>query len=116
MLTLGTETGSLINHLLSSIDAPVPVVGMGCTIHLWTDRHAATVIAVSASGKTATIQRDHATRTDTNGMSEAQQYAYTPDPDGSRYTVRLTRRGWRISTLGCSVGFGYRREYHDYSF
>jgi hypothetical protein len=29
---LGTQTGSLVNHLYSGTAAPVPVVGMGATV------------------------------------------------------------------------------------
>ena len=61
-MKLGTETGSFVNHVLATQNKPQAVVGMGCTVLSWTDRHAATVIKVTP--KTITVQRDKATRTD----------------------------------------------------
>ena len=93
----------------------VPVVGMGATICYHSDRYPATVIWVSASGKTIRIQEDNAVRTDMNGMSECQDYTYSPDPNGAIRTARLTKRGWKVSK-GPSVALGTRRKYYDYSF
>ena len=44
-MNLGTETGSVMNHLMSRMvrGEPAPRVGMGATLLSWTDRHAATV-------------------------------------------------------------------------
>lgn len=115
MLKAGTETGSLMNHLMSR-SAGKPAIGMGATVLAWTDRHAATVVAVSASGKTCTVREDMATRTDSNGMSENQSYTYTPDPNGREWTFRLTSKGWRAADGGPGLLLGERRHYHDFSF
>ena len=111
MLTAGTETGSLMNHLLSRGNV-APQVGMGVTLLFWTDREAGTIIKVNP--KTFTVQMDHAKRTDNNGMSESQEYEYTPNPNGRIYVFRLTKKGWRSKGTGCLIG--QRRQYHDYSF
>jgi hypothetical protein len=48
-MNIGTQTSSLVNHLYSrmTIGAPAPEVGMAATTLSWTDRHAATVTAVT---------------------------------------------------------------------
>ena len=54
MLRLGTETGSLVNHVWSRTRPVGPedvCEGMGATFLSWTDRHAATVHAVWTEGK-----------------------------------------------------------------
>lgn len=107
-------TGSLINNILP--DAEKFDVGDGATVLHWTDRTACTVIAVSPSGKTITLQADHAYRTDTNGMSDAQKYRYERDLLGATYTARRNRRGeWKVLRSGQRVVAG-RRSYHDFSF
>lgn len=119
-MKLGTQTGSLVNHLMSGhVGGPVPVVGMGATILCWTDRHAATVVKVSPSGKTVWVQEDTATRTDSNGMSEVQTYEYTANPAAPLKAFRLGKHGWREAGSGGkgnALALGVRRSYHDFSF
>ncbi len=107
------ETGSLFNALMSGTEQPEPVVGMGATITRWTDRSAGTIIKVTKA--TITVREDIATRVDTNGMSEVQEYLYATDPEGRTYTFRKTKRGWRCPE-GHGLGIGYRKAYHDHSF
>jgi hypothetical protein len=114
MLKAGTETGSLTNHLMSRQGPVTPEVGMGVTVLYWTDRKAGTIIKTTA--KTITVQEDTATRIDDNGMSEAQQYEYAPDPDGRITVFRLTKKGWRGPGGGPGLAIGHRDAYHDYSF
>lgn len=114
MLRVGTETGSLVNHLMGGTTSIAPTVGMGITILCWTDRRAATIVAVSKSGKQFEFTYDVATRTDTNGMSECQKYDYTPVPEGPRHTAKLLKKGWRVGSRG--VRLGARNTYYDYSF
>lgn len=111
----GTEHGSLVNLLSGTPRDVVPVVGMGATRLMWSDRVAYTIIAVSASGKSCTVQEDKATRIDSRGMDEAQEYTHESDPEGSTTVVRLTKRGWRSKQLG-RFALGYRSSYHDFSF
>ncbi len=98
----------------------VPAVGMGATICHWTDREACTIVSVSASGKQIVVQKDKATRTDNNGMSEMQGYSYAPDPVGAIRTFTLRKNGRWITKGspmdGTSCHIGHRRQYHDYSF
>lgn len=98
----------------------VPVVGMGATICFLTDRRAGTIVAVSASGKQITVQRDTCTRTDKNGMSECQSYDYAPNPEGTTDTFTFRKNGRWVQKgsdmNGTCCYIGGRREYHDYSF
>jgi hypothetical protein len=111
-MLLGIETGSLVNHVLASY-AHVPKVGEGATEICWSDRLAGTVVGL---GPHAVLwRRDIAKRTDTNGMSECQQYSYSPDPNAPIKTFVLTPKGYKSDT-GSYLSIGYRNEYHDYSF
>lgn len=94
-----------------------PSIGTAATVQVGSDRYPATVVGVTASGKTVTIQYDSYTRTDKNGQSEAQEYTYSPNPNGNVSMVRVTRHGWRIGgQRGTLVVFGYRQAYQDPSF
>jgi hypothetical protein len=110
--------GSLHNTLYDRATGDVtPVVGMGATRIFWSDRHAATIIAVSRTGHKVTVQDDTATRTDKNGMSDAQSYDYAPNPNGP--TAVYTRR--KDGTYRERGGQGrllinVRFHYHDFSF
>ena len=113
----------MINQILSApkLNAPTPTVGMGATVCMFSDRHAMTIIEVSASGKRVVVQEDTATRTDTNGMSDSQQYSYVPNPEGSTQTFTLRKNGrWvrESETMrgGTCLAIGYRQKYHDFSF
>lgn len=109
-------TGSLVNHLMSRSTTIVPEVGMGATLLGWTDRHAATVVRVSASKKTFWLQQDRAIRTDKNGMSECQEYTFERQPNAQARKVVMTKKGWREAGGGYMVALGVREEYHDFSF
>ncbi|TXH11192.1 MAG: hypothetical protein E6R03_14640 [Hyphomicrobiaceae bacterium] len=67
------------------------------------------------------MQEDNYTRIDKNGMSEAQQYEFSPNPEGG--TVVLTKRKngrWvrqgESMKHGTAFAIGYRSRYYDYSF
>lgn len=114
-MKLGIETSSLANHLLSgSVGAPTPEVGMGATILMWTDRHAATIVKVTPTQ--VHVQRDRVVRVDSNGMSESQSYRYEVDPTAEVEVFRLTKNGYRKPGGGHGLRIGDRREYHDFSF
>jgi hypothetical protein len=101
-------------------------VGDGATLRFVTDAHAYTVTAVSASGKTITMQRDKATR-DPSWKPDArpggfaahvannydQRWTYEPDPDGAVRKARLTTRGWMSAGQRVTKG---RHEFYDYNF
>jgi len=134
-MRLGSQTGSLVNHLASAAvrGQPEPVVGMGATVLYWSDRHACTIVEVGTIGKAVkvVVQRDRATRTDKLGMTDSgQQYSYAPDPQGARQTFRQGKDGrwhevhWNRDTKrwngraerGNGLQIGVRREHYDFSF
>jgi hypothetical protein len=112
-MKLGSETGSVINHLLAcSIGQPEAEVGMGATVCYWTDRHAATIVKVTKC--TIHVQEDIATRTDDLGMGDSQSYSYSPDRSAPVIIFRKTKRGWKAG--GMSLLIGVRDHHYDYSF
>jgi hypothetical protein len=103
-----------------------PSAGAGATLHFWTDSHAYTVTAVSASGKTVTMQRDKAQLDPafqpdfhSGGFaghvanSRDQRYTYQPDPAGTVRKARLTKSGWKSSGQRVTPG---RHEFYDHNF
>jgi hypothetical protein len=125
-MRLGSETGSLINHVMSDGNGLTPTVGMGATILGWTDRYPATVVDVQ--GDVIFVQEDTATRLDKNGLSEAQDYSYSPNPCAKLRTFKRDKTGrWRACDMstakrwvfqpgGKQLILGRREKYHDYSF
>lgn len=111
--------GSFQNQQYSKMNSLKPEVGMGATEICWSDRHAYTIIEVINDTKIV-VQQDKATRTDANGMSDAQSYAFSPDLSGSKRTLSLRKNGrWVPVGLGMNDGnfvIGMRQEYYDYSF
>ena len=85
-----SDSGSLINRVMADnqgASVRTPEVGEGATVLHWTDREAATVTEVYPGGLKFRVRVDKATRTDSNGMSDAQTYAYESDPNGREYLV-----------------------------
>lgn len=110
-MKLGTETGNVWNHLMAG--GTKPKVGMGATRLMWTDRHAGTIVKITPTQ--VHVQEDTAKRTDGNGMSEDQQYEYSPNSQGAVHVFRKTKRGYR-NKGGNALCIGERDSYHDYSF
>ena len=102
-----------------------PIVGMGVTQLLYSDRRAFTVIRI-VDDKTIFVQEDTAVRMDNNGMSDSQRYSYNPNPNGHIYELRMCVDGhWRnapfmfqneFMSAGAVFMVGHRDAYHDYSY
>lgn len=104
-------------------------VGDGCTLHLWTDSYACTVI--KKTKKSITIQRDKAILSpvfkpewEVGGFSahctnsEDQSYAYERDKNGETFICHWSEKEGRYrhgsdGSMKVSVG---RHEYYDYNF
>ena len=97
----------------------LPEVGMGATLILWSDRHAYTVVEVK-SPRTIIVQRDNAKRTDNLGMSESQEYSYTPNPNAPKEVFTFRKNGRWVekgkSIRNSPLVLGIREEYYDYYF
>jgi len=128
-MKLGSQTGSLINHVYSREKSPEPVVGMGATILGWSDRHAGTIVNVfDVRGvKHISVQRDISKRIDKNGMSDSQTYEYSPNTQGPVNTFRFRNDRWeevyfntktnRWNKFGSyGIRIDVRDTHHDYSF
>ena len=59
-MNIGSQTGSLINHLYSrmTINEPEPTVGMGVTMLGWTDREAGTIVEVNMKKRYIAVTED----------------------------------------------------------
>ena len=123
-MRLYSETGSLMNHMMSS-SSRQPKVGEGATILGWTDRKAYEVISVSKDGKEVVLQRYSPRRADDRGMTDAQEYIYDTLIE-SYLTLRFRYGRWYEKYEGeegekpfyckAHVIFGEKMEYYDYSF
>ena len=134
MMKLGTQTGSMINHMLSrAVDGePEVKVGMGVTFLSWTDRNPGTIFRVFTAGNATIIEcrADDYKRVDSNGMSESQEYEYKIRPNGGKSFFRKNEKSgfwervtknestgrWNKSNIGCGIRIGEREKYHDFSF
>ncbi len=115
------STNNLISNVIASGIDPQAKVGEGATILYWTDRVAGTIVSVSKTGREIVVQEDKAIRTDSNGMSDAQDYRYEPNPEGIKRTFTLRSNAhWVLKGeslhRGTRAALGIRRHYHDYSF
>jgi hypothetical protein len=97
-------------------------VGDGATYGIGSDRYPFTVVEIK-SETTIIVTADNYRRIDKNGVSESQQYEYTPDPNGCRITVTRRKQGddyvWRKQGDGKGGGvfaFHGRNAYQDPSF
>jgi hypothetical protein len=103
-------------------------VGDGATMHIGSDATAWTVIAVTASGKTITLQGDVAKFDDewkpdivpggfaghcVNQQEQRAHYIIERNPDGPVRKARLTQRGWKSNGTPVSKG---RHPFYDYNF
>ena len=124
-MKLGTQTGSLINHVIAG--AGMPVIAEGATILHWSDRSPGTVVSFDEQKRMVGVQMDKYQRIDQNGMSEDQNYEYTRDEDGFVYYFRLDKNGWNqvrhnVETNrwnkvnGAGVMFGRRERFYDFTF
>lgn len=97
-----------------------PHVGMGATRCYATDRYPFTVVAVSKSGRRITLQEDWSFRTDSNGMSECQEYRYEPNTFAPLVVASLRKDGRWVEVgqngKGSRFVLGSRRRYYDFSF
>jgi len=120
--------GNLMNRIAEGPQAVEPAFDMGCTMTLYSDRHAGTVVAVPAKDRIL-VQEDTAIRTDSNGMSDSQTYRYEKNPRGKLFVFRKDGAGrWREAILnpetnrwkfvlgGRGLMLGERDHYHDFDF
>lgn len=86
--------GSLNNRISERCKQPEPVVGMGVTECLYSDRNPFEIIEVK-DPKNIVVRAMSYKRTDNNGMSESQEYTYFSNPDGQVFHLTLRNGRWR---------------------
>ncbi len=122
-LRAGTQTGSLINHLMSGSAMPEPEVGMGVTILCWTDRKPATIVEViktkAGKVKAIAIQADNYESISGSVFEETVEYKYAPNPDAVKEIYTLRGNGaWAKpgSPARNHLLIGQREKYYDPHF
>ena len=135
--------GSIINRLSESCSAfPLNYevkVGLGGTEYMWSDRKPYTVCVVHNNWKNKGyeiigVQADDYKRIDENGMSEDQDYEFTPNIENTVHYLKSqkvqTKNGimkfyqpvrWNNKTNRWNIGgtpvtLGHRKAYYDFSF
>lgn len=124
MLKFGTETGSLINHMMSRVNGIAPIAGEAATILHWSDRDPATVVSYDEAKQIVALQEDRAICTD----FEQQNYTYERNETGATFHFRREKNGswvqvffnrttgrW-IKSKGMGLTIGRREKYRDRSF
>jgi hypothetical protein len=124
--------GGTCNHAQEQFDAPY--IGGPATICHWSDCDSATVIAISPSGKTVTVQKDSQKILNAPNSNEPdalvtypggfvghtvgdQRWATEPDPEGITYKFRLQKDGrWQMPNKGSTVIFNGRYPHYDFNF
>lgn len=104
-----------------------PEVGMGATLHGWSDSDPYEVVAVSKSGKQITLRAMHAKRDESVTLEwvaggfaghcinqRDQRWILSSDPEGKTIKARLTKKGW--SANGARVSLGEAHKFYDYNF
>jgi len=99
----------------------LPVIGMGATAGYGSDSYPYTVIAISANGKTITVQADDHKPAPGHHYINNQVYTYSPNPEGETKVFTLRDNGrWVLKgegkKNGLRLGLGHRRYYQDPSF
>lgn len=135
-MRIGTQTNSLVNHLYSraTIGQPAPVVGMGATVLMWTDRQAATITKVTElTGKQyryeIEVTEDISKVVEGSTHDGSAEYQYQANPNGHSTTFafsvksskwvsvrRNEETGRLIQTEGSGLRIGERETYRDPSF
>ena len=94
-----------------------PEIGMGCTEHLWTDSHSATITRVIPSGKTIWYRRDIAKVVKGSCQDGSAEYEFTFDEKGYDYKATLRKDGrYRATGTNYLIAIGTRHEYYDPHF
>ena len=115
--------GSLQNRLEENARSTVkPVVGMGVTETMWSDRAPYEIIAVK-DDRHITVRAMNYKRVDNNGFSECQEYEYTSNPNGYVCNLYRNNKGrWvrRVGRNGVDNSSGWvvgrMERYYDFTF
>ncbi|MGL5691048.1 MAG: hypothetical protein ACRDD8_09530 [Bacteroidales bacterium] len=122
-LKLGTETGSLVNHLMSHVKS-TPKVGEGATMLQWSDRTPYKVLGVSENGKEVKLCRMATKIISGSTQSEEQEYEYSETND--IVTIVYRYKNWYVKSYDflnekmsynkINIVFGKMEKYNDPTF
>lgn len=109
--------GSLINRLVERVECKAPEIGDGATEYCYTDRECYTVVEVSKSGKSVTLQADSVKAAENVDFGH-QSWVIEPNPNGRKVVVTFRKDGkWKVKGTNFRiVRFGSRDYYYDWSF
>ena len=128
-MKLGSETGSLVNHLMSTSSNDEPNIGTPATLLSWSDRAATVTNVFKERGRTIVeVTYDLSFVVRGSSADGSDEYRYERDPSGSVCYFRREKTGawFRVRknedtgrwVRGGRVGilFGHRETYYDPSF
>lgn len=108
--------GSITNRINEERPSVVPMVGMGATAFLWSDRHAYTVSKILSRTRLA-LTPDKVTKWSENGDGYGEEFETVPT--AQEQIVRLCSDGkWKFEKDAARtvVVLGIRQAYYDRSF
>lgn len=110
--------GSVTNRFEERQNFPMPVVGMGATELMWSDRHAYTIVRVFSPTK-IWVQQDKAIVVKGSIHDGSAVYVFEEDPSRPEKLVTFRKDGkWHEggTIKGTPFAIGYRDEYYDPTF
>ncbi len=127
MLNLGTQTGSLVNHIASRCIHPDIQVGMGATLLSWTDRHPATVtehytkgvyeyVVVQSDDYQCVMYKDELQSYTYHRNCEAETSTFRRKPNTGWQGVYKSRTTGRWNKCCGGLSIGEREKYYDPCF
>jgi hypothetical protein len=127
---MSNPTNNLHSNIMHAavVGAPKPVVGMGVTVLMWSDRHAGTIVEVVSDKEIVFTEDDTVADKTKDCQMGHQNWIHTPDPNGPRrvakmgkdgrwYVARETPTGRMSISKKCTpLAVGYKEHYYDWSF
>lgn len=112
--------GNIMNRLAENSKSPDPVVGMGATELMWSDRHPYEIISVKDARHCDVRELDHALVPGSDWLSG--NYTYSSNPEGIVKHLFKKSNGIWVERIGESrregskFALGYAEYYLDPSF
>lgn len=91
-------------------------IGAAATVCIGSDSYPYTVIDITPSGKTVTVQEDDHNYMSGDSSIGTAEYKYTQNPNGRIMKFRYSKKYKRWKNTSYRVYFGHRRFYQDPHF